>query len=171
MKHSLMLIALILSVGLKAQPAASHPCAMDTLYRSFDFWIGDWDVFDLNGQKAGESRIELILDSCIILENWTGAGGNYTGKSFNTYNSYTRQWQQTWVDNSGGTTEFLNGRAEKGKIIFYADAVSDNTGKNFKRRLTFIKIDNNKVRQLGERSDDDGISYTTEYDLEYRRRK
>lgn len=171
MKHSLILIALILSVGLKAQPAAPHPCAMDTLYRSFDFWIGDWDVFDLKGQKAGESKVDLILDSCIILENWTGAGGGYTGKSFNTYNSYTKQWQQTWVDNSGGTTEFLNGKAEKNKIIFYADAVSDNTGKNFKRRLTFFKLNNDKVRQLGERSDDGGANYVIEYDLEYRRKK
>jgi hypothetical protein len=69
-----------------------------------------------NGQKAGDSKISLILDSCIVLEEWTSAtisqGIRYAGKSFNTYNSATKQWQQTWVDNVGGSNEYLEGREE-----------------------------------------------------------
>jgi hypothetical protein len=44
-------------------------------------------------------------------------------------------------------------------------------GKLFMRRLTFTKLSNDKVRQFGERSDDGGTTWTTEYDLEYRRKK
>jgi len=47
----------------------------------------------------------------------------------------------------------------------------DPQGKNFMRRLTFTKLNNDKVRQFGERSDDEGKTWTTEYDLEYRRKK
>lgn len=162
-----LLVTAVLSVN--AQQPVTHPCANDTMYQQFDFWIGNWEVYSTKG-KAGTSRIERILDSCIILENWTSEKSGYAGKSFNTYNAATRQWQQTWVDNAGGTTEYLRGYAAKDKMIFFADKVAAGNGKFFLRRLSFFKLNNNTVRQLGERSDDNGSTWTTEYDLEYRRK-
>src|SRR5687768_1567119 len=129
-------------------PARQRPCSTYPEYRQFDFWIGEWEVYGKNG-KAGQSKISMILDSCIILEEWTGGGG-FTGKSFNTWNAATRQWQQTWVDNSGGTTEFLRGKGEPGKITFFADNVIGPDGKTFLRKLTFYKLSDEKVRQHGE---------------------
>ena len=89
------------------------PCSADPVYRQFDFWIGEWEVYGKNNKKAGDSKIDLILDSCVILENWTSLNPSntfhYAGKSFNAYKSTTEQWQQTWVDNAGGTIEFLEG--------------------------------------------------------------
>ena len=153
---------------------AQKPCSLP-VFRQFDFWVGEWEAYGPKGNKGGDSKISIILDSCIILEEWTSAnvqqGLRYAGKSFNTYNTATKQWQQTWVDNTGGTTEYLRGDGSDGKIIFYADRVVGSQGKVFMRRLTFTKLNNDKVRQFGERSDDGGITWTTEYDLEYRRKK
>ncbi len=172
MKRFFTLVCCFVFTGFSyAQNLQKSPCLSDTVYRQFDFWIGEWDVYGPQDRKAGDSKIELILDSCIILENWKSATPPYAGKSFNTYNAGTKQWQQTWVDNVGGTTEFLRGHAEKDKMIFNADNVKDTDGKNFLRRLTFFKLSNDKVRQLGERSDDYGKIWVTEYDLEYRRKK
>jgi hypothetical protein len=153
--------------------SAQAPCSRSE-YRQFDFWIGEWEVFGLKGNKAGDSRISIILDSCVILEEWTGTsnqGFTYTGKSFNSYNAATKQWQQTWTDNTGNTTEFLRGEGSDGKIVYYADKVTGPDGKNFMRRLTFTKLSNDKVRQFGEMSNDGGATWITEYDLEYRRKK
>ena len=153
---------------------AQLPCSKPQ-FRQFDFWIGDWEAFGPIGAKAGDSKISVLLDSCVILEEWTSAGAQqgliYTGKSFNSYNAATKQWQQTWTDNTGNTTEFLRGEGSDGKIIYYADKVGGPDGKTFMRRLTFTKLSNEKVRQLGERSDDEGKIWATEYDLEYRRKK
>jgi hypothetical protein len=136
--------------------------------------VGEWEALSPKG-KAGDSRISIILDSCVILEEWTSAGKQngltYAGKSFNSYNTATKQWQQTWTDNTGNTTEFLRGEGSEGKIVFHADRVTGPKGKIFMRRLTFTKLSNDKVRQFGERSDDEGKTWTTEYDLEYRRKK
>ena len=152
---------------------AQKPCSKPE-FRQFDFWIGEWEAFGLKGQKAGDSRISLILDSCVILEEWTSAnalqGVIYTGKSFNSYNAATRQWQQTWTDNTGNTTEFLRGEGSEGKIIFYADRVTGPKEEIYKRRLTFTKLHKDKVRQFAERSEDAGKTWITEYDLEYRRK-
>lgn len=165
----LIIPLLFICFHARSQQPTAKPCAMDSIYRQFDFWIGEWEVYGPKG-KAGTSKIDLILDSCIILENWTSAQQGYKGKSFNTYNATTRQWQQTWVDNVGGSTEYLRGQAGKDMVVFYADKNTGQNGKNFLRRLTFYKLSQDKVRQHGERSDDEGKTWTSEYDLEYRRK-
>jgi hypothetical protein len=108
--------AMLICLATSAQRPCSNP-----VYRQFDFWIGEWEAYGVNGQKAGDSKISLILDSCIILEEWTSASVNrglrYAGKSFNTYNAATKQWQQTWVDNAGGSNEYLL-KFESNKIIY-----------------------------------------------------
>ncbi len=171
MKKILLFFATILSIQfLPAQKPCNRP-----QFRQFDFWIGEWEAFGVKGAKAGDSKISVILDSCVILEEWTSASSQqgliYTGKSFNSYNAATKQWQQTWTDNTGNTTEFLRGEGSDGKIIYYADKVTGPDGKPFMRRLTFTKLSNDKVRQFGELSNDEGQTWTTEYDLEYRRKK
>lgn len=171
MKQFFLFIAILISVqSLVAQKPCSNP-----VYRQFDFWLGEWDAFGVNGKKAGDSKISLILDSCIILEEWASAnvtqGIRYAGKSFNTYNNNTKQWQQTWVDNVGGSTEFLTGKFENDKIIFQTGSFLFSKDTMAIRKLTFYNLGKEKVRQHGEISKDDGRTWTTEYDLEYRRKK
>ena len=155
--------------------AQTAPCNTNPVYRQFDFWIGEWEVYGLKGQKAGDSKIELILDSCIILENWKSAnlfrGQYYSGKSFNRYNSSTGQWQQTWVDNVGGTTDYLEGHFENNKMVFQTKPYQFNRDTMAIQRLTFYNLSPDKVRQHGEISKDNGLTWTTQYDLEYRRKK
>lgn len=171
MKRFLFSISTLL---LAITAGAQKPCSKPE-FRQFDFWIGEWEAFGKNEKKAGDSKISVILDSCVILEEWTSANAQqgliYSGKSFNSYNAATRQWQQTWTDNTGNTTEFLRGEGSHGKIVYYADKVTGPGGKTFMRRLTFTKISDDRVRQFGERSDDDGNTWITEYDLDYRRKK
>jgi len=171
MKNLLSIICIsFFTTALFAQKPCSQP-----VFRQFDFWIGEWEAFGVKGAKAGDSKISVILDSCVILEEWTSANAQqgliYSGKSFNSYNAATKQWQQTWTDNTGNTTEFLRGEGSDGKIVFYADKVIDPKGKTFMRRLTFTKISEDKVKQFGERSNDGGNTWIIEYDMEYRRKK
>lgn len=167
-------LLLFVFFGITFFATAQVPCS-DPEYRQFDFWIGEWEAFGKNGKKAGDSKISLILDSCIILEEWTSAsvsrGIRYAGKSFNTYNAITKQWQQTWVDNVGGSTEFLQGSYENGKIIFKTNPFLVTKDTMAVRRLIFFNQGKNTVRQLGEISKDNELTWTTEYDLEYRRKK
>ena len=165
---------LIIFLFCSFMSSAQLPCSRPE-FRQFDFWIGEWEAFGVKGAKAGDSKISVLLDSCVILEEWTSANAQqgliYKGKSFNSYNAATKQWQKTWTDNTGNTTEFLRGEGVNGKIVYYADKVTGQQGKTFMRRLTFTKLSEEKVRQLGERSDDGGATWTMEYDLEYRRKK
>ena len=154
---------------------SQKPCSTSPEFRQFDFWIGQWEAFATNGRKAGDSKISLILDSCIILEEWISAsivsGLRYSGKSFNAWKKAQRQWQQTWVDNTGGTIAYTQGKFENDKIIFNTDPFMVAKDTIATRRLTFFNLGPDKVRQLGEITKDKGVTWNTEYDLEYRRKK
>lgn len=172
MKRIILLIAIFSISQVLAQQS---PCKTNPVYRQFDFWIGNWEAYNLKGVKAGDSRISLILDSCIIHEEWTSVntknGPAYAGKSFNTYNAASGQWQQTWVDNAGGTIEFLQGKYQENKMEFISRPFNFTKDSVAVRKLTFFNIDRNSVRQLGEISKDNGITWAVEYDLDYRRKK
>ena len=164
----------LLIVSFFGQTAPKFACSAP-VYRQFDFWLGEWEAFGKNEQKAGDSKISLILDSCIILEEWTSASVNqgirYAGKSFNTYNAATRQWQQTRVDNVGGINEYLKGKFEDNKIFYTSSPFPFSKDKMAIRKMTFTNLSPVKLRQHGKISTDNGVSWSTEYDLEYRRKK
>ena len=170
MRFVILILIVYCSQLLCAQPL---PCSQPE-FRQFDFWIGEWEAFGKNGKKAGDSKISLILDSCIILEEWTSVsavqGLRYAGKSFNTWNSAAKEWQQTWVDNTGTTTAFTHGKYADRKIVFATDPFRFSKDTMAVRRLTFFDLEKNKVRQVGEISKDNGVNWAIEYDLEYRRK-
>jgi hypothetical protein len=172
MKSILLIIAIIAISPVLAQQS---PCTTNPLYRQFDFWVGEWEVFNTKGSKAGDSKISIILDSCILLEEWSSVrsptGVEYKGKSFNTYNTSSGHWQQTWVDNAGGTIEFLQGKYEDKKMQFLSRDFNFTKDTVALRKLTFFNISKENVRQLGEISKDNGLTWAVEYDLDYRSKK
>jgi tetratricopeptide (TPR) repeat protein len=151
---------------LMALQQNSKPCQGAELNRQFDFWVGEWDVQTPQGQHAGSSTVQNILGGCVILENWTGLGSQ--GKSFNAYNQALKKWQQYWVDDTGITTLYT-GEVVGNQMRYLADAGSQ-TGQQA-RRMTFTKLDDGRVRQLGETSSDGGKTWTVAYDLFYVRKK
>lgn len=138
--------------------------------KKFDFWIGEWNVYNPQKQKVGDSKIEKILKGAVILENWTGVSG-YTGKSFNHFNMDKKKWEQYWVDQNSNSIFFEgNYDSTKNAVVYYSyDHAKDNSP--FIRRLTFYNLGTDKVRQFSQRSTDKGETWTTEYDFTYIRKK
>ena len=100
-------------------PATSLPApCSEPVYHQFDFWIGEWDVFDPAGNLAGTNSIQPAETGCLLIERWTNTAGG-TGQSYNFYDPGIGKWRQIWVspagviDYSGGLTDtgamFLEG--------------------------------------------------------------
>jgi tetratricopeptide (TPR) repeat protein len=142
-----------------------YPCRADPHCREFDYWIGEWDVLDTQGKRAGSSSVQLILGDCVLLENWTDAAGRH-GKSFNIYDQTSARWHQTWVDDRGTFTEYKDGQYKDGVLVYLADQTQPD-GKPGKLRMSFFKLPEGKVRQFGELSLDGGGAWTPQFDLTY----
>jgi tetratricopeptide (TPR) repeat protein len=146
----------------------AKPCLGLPEYRQFDFWIGNWSVYDTKTNNlAGTSEINNILDECVIMENWRPTAGP-AGKSFNMYNAAEKKWRQTYVDASGNFSEYYDGEWSNNKMSFKMKPTADSNQAN---RLTFIVKSNDEVQQVGEVSTDHGTTWKVEYDLTYRKVK
>ncbi len=166
-------LAMLQSVAA-AKPSSppTPPPACDTpAHSGFDFWIGEWDVFPNGGQKqVARSKIEKLYAGCAIRENWMplqGAGGG----SFNSLDPVTGRWHQTWVGSSPGRVEFEGGMADGKMVLNGYWAAIGGPGKDGLVRMTYTAQDPDTVRQHGEVSYDYGLSWTTSFDLIYRRRE
>jgi hypothetical protein len=149
----------------------ARPCAYRPEARQLDFWVGEWDV-EMGGTTVGASRIEKILNDCVVFENWTSANG-YVGKSFNVYDTEKARWQQTWVDGTGRITEYY-GSFKDGNVYYTSDQTTtrpDGQREHVLGRMTFFNLGPDRVRQLWEQSTDEGKTWTVAFDGLYKRKK
>lgn len=145
-----------------------RPCMYSAEARQFDFWVGDWEVFNLAGQKAGTNSVQLFSNGCGLMENWTGSIGG-DGKSINFYDAGTNKWYQSWIGSGGGALRYA-GNFTGGAMRFEGFTIGQD-GKKTLQKLAFFKIDENTVRQLAETSTDEGKTWTISYDFKYIRKK
>lgn len=145
-----------------------RPCMYSPESRQFDFWIGEWDVFNLQGRQVGTNVIQQISAGCGILENWKDSSG-LEGKSINFYDPRTGKWYQYWIGGIGIPNRY-SGVYKDAALRFEGEPVTNNGVKTLSR-LTFFNLDPKTVRQLSEQSQDDGKTWTVYFDFKYVRKK
>ncbi len=146
----------------------ANPCMADPHNREFDFWVGDWDVYQFGTiNMVGHNSIQIIAEGCGLLENWTNMSGQ-TGKSINFIDPVTNKWKQSWV--GGGNQEFVNGEYKDGAMRFTFET-TDAKGNKLMGRFIFFNEGPDQVRQFNETSADGGKSWTTVYNFTYIRKK
>jgi hypothetical protein len=156
---------------------AAFPCRSGPEQQQFNFWIGKWDVFAWNpsgpngSAQLGSNDIEVILERCVLLENWTPAGGvpGAGGKSINFWDVNRRQWRQVWVAAGGGSLDYA-GSFRDGAMRFEGWTLGPQ-GQKVLQKLTFFPIAKDTVRQLFESSTDSGKTWQPGFDARYIRRK
>ncbi|MGD8698849.1 MAG: hypothetical protein PVJ43_06140 [Gemmatimonadales bacterium] len=134
-------------------------------HRQFDFWLGDWEVTDTAGAIVGSNRIARVASGCGLLENWRGATGT-EGTSLNWYEPQNGQWHQVWV--GSGYYLCLTGGIEDGNMILSGDRQTP--GGVVVDQITWIPLDDGRVRQVWKVSRDSGGSWQVLFDGIYARR-
>ena len=167
MKTLLFSIAILCSLNFNAQEKPCNCCTEK--HAEFDFWKGDWSVTNADGSAAGTNAIVKIQDNCVLQENWTSAKGNFTGTSNNFYNYKTKQWEQIWIDNQGGSLH-LKGNRTGNQMILQTDEENNKDGNPFIHRVTWTINEDGSVRQYWE-TITNGKDVTVAFDGLYKKTK
>jgi len=132
-----------------------------------DFWVGDWDVTWPGG--AGTNRLTWILDGHVLHERFEGgdAESRLTGESWSVFDAERSLWRQTWVDNSGSYLDLVGQRVEAG---FAFARSAPERGDSARQRMVFRDITGDRFRWTWELSLDGGATWTTLWEIGYRRR-
>lgn len=162
---AIVLLTLVGPLPLAAQAAPPDCSGPD--HRAFDFWVGEWDVYDAAGELVAENIVTLEMNDCVVHESYTNAQG-YHGESFNVFDRSRGVWHQTWVD-MNGTLLRLEGGLVEGAMVLEGETVRPD-GTRVLNRITWTPNGDGSVRQHWEATPDGGRSWTTVFDGLYRRR-
>lgn len=142
-----------------------NPCKYDERRTAFDFWIGEWQVFDHNqGFQVGTSKIEKLVGDCVIYENW--ADTQSIGKSFNYFDASINKWRQNWVSQNGGVIWYI-GEIKDGKMEYEGERITPK-GEKVKTRVTFAPQPDGSVRQTA--ADYIDAKWVVNFDADYRKK-
>jgi len=155
-----------------ASSSKSTACAAPE-YRQFDFWLGDWNAFDIAaGDKVSPSvsahiLVEGILDGCVLHEHYADPQG-LKGNSFTIYDRSRKLWHQTWVTNKGQLL-VIEGTAQGKKEIVLSGKYEDWAGKKITVRGVWKAVPGG-VRETAVKSTDGGKSWEPWFDLMFKPR-
>lgn len=121
-------------------------------HRAFDFWLGNWEVYNKNGDHIGTNNIYLIQNGCGIQENWTSEMGG-AGTSYNFYDVKTEKWHQSWISSSGNAL-MISGGFSDGKMQMQSEPLNGKIDK-----ISWIPQEDNSVLQIWEISTDNGKTW------------
>ena len=147
----------------------SAPCEYVERARDFDFWIGEWEVYDRDRTvKYGENTITSKDRGCYLYEQWVSATGN-PGSSMNYYDPGQQRWRQHWVGAGGSIIDIYGGLVD-GSMVLEGRLYSINPPSDSLFRGTWTPLPDGRVRQFFEQSKDNGKTWVPWFDGYYQRK-
>ena len=132
----------------------------------FDFWLGSWQVKDAKEEKLlGTDSIEKSLYGCAIEEHFHDTSDG-EGKSFSFFEPRDGLWHHTYLDNAGAVLQ-LSGGFEDQQMRMTGTVLFPGSSNSIMIRITWKKVETNKVRMYQESSSDTGSTWKLDYDLMY----
>lgn len=144
--------------------AASEPCEGPE-FRDFDYWLGTWAVYNVDGDRIGTNTISAASEGCAVLERWRPVQGP-EGTSVNFYDPNRNHWEQLWVG-GGGLILRLAGSAEDGVMVLTGIEPRQTPRGDVLDRISWIPEGEN-VRQVWEISTNSGETWQTAFQGIYR---
>lgn len=178
--YTLLLLTILAGPTMSVHPLDSLYVSVDTSRatycdqpeaRQFDFWLGEWDLTwsEADNIGRGTNVVTSELRECMIFESFAGQGGDpFIGRSISVFHASSGRWKQTWIDNRGGYLDFVGGW-EDDRMILRRDVSNDSL--QFSQRMVWFDITKNSLEWKWERSDDNGETWQTLWNIHYVRKK
>lgn len=144
---SLFSVVFLIAMGsCLAQNTDTCECCSDS-YQAFDFWVGDWTVYNTSGKVIGTNKIFKMQNACVLQENWEASNQTNTGTSYNFFDSKDRTWNQVWISNTGNILRLKGNVNPDGAMVLKSDLNQNSTG-SYYNQITWSKNEDGSVTQL-----------------------
>lgn len=145
--NNIFIYFIITAVSLFAQGPINNNCiCCSEQHSQFDFWVGEWTVYDTLDNFIGTNKIVKQYENCLIQENWISKGKN-RGTSYNYYDPNDSTWNQLWLDNQG-TILKLKGSFINGEMVLKSAAQRGEKVEYYFNRITWRRLKNGNVIQI-----------------------
>jgi len=167
--------AMTAAAGLASAAAAaappSAPCKDDPRSAELDYILGTWEVRRGPAADAPQSAVvtfEKILGGCGLWEVWETDRDTGDGRGLMNYNRLTGEWIYHWIAGSGSTSTFTGNLVEPNEMRFVLKQPAP-SGVMRLRHWTLSLLPDGRVRELSVGTEDGGKTWTTEYDLYWKK--
>ena len=168
MMRTSLLVPMLLALNslASAQQTAPKPACTSAENKQFDYWAGEWNVFNLEGAQIGSSRVTSIAGGCGLLEEWQ-PGNQAGGKSLNFFDASDGRWHQVWVG-AGGIVRIAGGLQNGVMTLVGVDRKTPQG--TVRDRITWAPQTDGAVEQRWDLSSDGGATWKTGFVGIYRRK-
>ncbi|HEX5708064.1 MAG TPA: tetratricopeptide repeat protein [Pyrinomonadaceae bacterium] len=141
----------------------TQPCTTRPQFRQLDFWVGEWELRDAQGQKIGESVVKIDVGDCVVSETTSvtppllSGQVAYTVRSMSMFVPRRNRWHFRSFDSLGQMIE-LSGEYSDGALRLTGENIYQDGRRNLDR-VTFSQVAPGRVRQLWEQSSDGGENW------------
>jgi len=169
MKQFILILFLVIAMSenTNAQTTPAKPCTAPECSQ-FDFWLGEWEL-TYNDTAHATNHITKEMGGCMVHEHFNDAANSYTGESWSVFNTKTKKWQQTWVDNQGAYI-VLTGEFKDGKMTLITEPVAMPDGTKTQNRMVFYNITHDTFDWDWEATNDGGNVWKINWRIHYRRK-
>jgi len=149
-----------------AGKTAPDPACATAEYRQFDFFVGDWDTYDVGAPSkiVARNTVTYMLGGCAIREVYQQADG-LVGESFSAYDAKRRVWHQSWITNRGQLL-LLDGGMRGDSIVLTGPEKAADGSSSLVRGVWYREAMG--VHERGERSSDNGATWKPWFDIVFR---
>ena len=145
-KYLLSLIFILTSLSQSlAQTESPCSCCTDD-HKAFDFWVGDWSVYNTGGIIIGTNKVVKMEGGCVLQENWKASNNSNTGTSYNYFDLSDSTWNQVWISSTGNVLNLKGNLNKEGVMVLKSKLVQSSKG-SYYNQINWTKNDNGTVTQ------------------------
>ncbi len=156
---------LVFAPAAQAAPAHIAPACASKHHREFDYFIGNYNVFDASGKQIGTDEVTAEMNGCALLERWHGR--RVEGRGYSAYDDSRRQWVQTFFQNDGTVLIFRGNMTPQGILLSGTDYAKPGVLEN--NRVLF-RPRSDGFEEYWTTSTDGGHTWRAVFDGFFRRR-
>jgi len=144
-----------------------HPCSGLPEASQFDFWLGRWEVRDIDGTLIGYDTVTKRDGGCAILEQWERVSGS-SGTSLSFFVPSRGQWRHIWTGSGGSVVEMTGELRDTGEMHMEGTLEYVEPEQVIAFRATWTPLADGRVRQRMEQFDVVAQGWTVWFDGVFR---